>query len=88
MQYWSGEADSFFDDQQTMQDVHSWLRSNNVIYTFDDSDIVNGNWSMTLEKIYLDGWRCDWVDIQIEISVDDSLQVQSHGLHKKRACWW
>ena len=71
-----------------MQEVHSWLRSNSVIYTFSDSDIVDGNWTMTLEKIYLDSWRCDWIDIQIKISVDDMLAVQSHDLSQKRACWW
>ena len=75
-------------DQTQSTEVHSWLRSYNVIYTFSESDIVNGNWAMTLEKIYLDGWRCDWIDIQIMLSVDDTLTVQSHDLSQKRACWW
>ena len=88
MQYWAGEVDALFDDQRTMQEVHSWLRSNNVIYTFSETDIVDGSWTMTLEKIYLDGWRCDWIDIQINISVDDTLTVQSYGLSQNRACWW
>ncbi len=88
MKYWTGEAESFFDDRRTMQEVHSWLRSNSIIYTFNDSDIVDGNWTMTLEKIYIEDWRCDWVDIRIEISVDDMLTVQGHKLSQKRACLW
>ena len=87
-QYWAGEANSFFDEQRTMQEVHSWLRSNNVIYTFEESDIVDGHWTMTLEKVYLDGWRCEWIDIQINVSVNDSLAIQGHDLAQKRSCWW
>ena len=78
----------FFSEARTLQDVHSWLRSHNVIYTFEDSDITNGEWSMTLEKVYFDGWWCDWVDIKVDVTLDDVQQVQDHGLSLKRACWW
>ena len=87
-QYWSDEANLYFTEPRTMQDVHSWLRSREIIYTFDDTDIIDGNWSMTLEKIYLDGWRCDWVDIKVEITINESRQVQGHRMSTKRACWW
>ena len=87
MQYWSDETNQFFGDPRTMQDVHMWLRSHNIIYTFDDSDIINGNWTMTLEKIYPDSWRCEWIDININITVNDSREVQDHKLNESRSCW-
>ncbi len=86
--YWSDESNQYFSEPRTLQETHSWLRSHNVIYTFDDSDIVNNGWSTTLEKIYFDGWWCDWVDLKIDIAVDESRQVLSHELSIKRACWW
>jgi hypothetical protein len=88
VEYWSAESNRFFAEPRTMQDVHSWLRSHEIIYTFDDADTVDGNWSMTLEKIYLDGWRCEYVDIKIDITVDGSRQVQDQSLRTDRACWW
>jgi len=85
-QYWSGEIESFFGTERTMQEVHSWLRSHNVIYTFDESDFINGSWTMTLEKVYVENWRCEWVDIQIVVSVDDSLSVEGHDMTEHRVC--
>ncbi len=85
-QYWSGEVESFFATERTMQDVHSWLRSHSVIYTFDESDIIDGNWTMTLEKVYVENWRCEWVDIQIVVSVDDALSVEGHEITEHRIC--
>ncbi len=87
-EYWSAESNAFFSEPRTLRDVHSWLRSHNVIYTFEDADIADGDWSMTLEKVYFDGWWCDWVNINVDITVDDSKLVQDHGISIKRACWW
>lgn len=84
--YWSVEVESFFATERTMQEVHSWLRSHNVIYTFDESDIINGSWTMTLEKVYVENWRCEWVDIQIVVSVDDALSVVGHEMAEQQVC--
>lgn len=85
-EHWSGEVESFFASERSMPDVHSWLRSHSVIYTFDESDIIDGSWTMTLEKVYVENWRCDWVDIQIVVSVDDALSVTGHEMTEHRAC--
>ena len=86
--YWSRETDLLFDEARTLDDLHGWLRAHNILYTFEDTDVVDGEWAMTLEKIYPDTARCDWVDIQLSVTVDNSQQVQSHTLSQKRACWW
>ena len=88
MKYWAGEAESFFGDDRKMQEVHSWLRSHNVIYTFDDGDIIDGSWTMTLEKVYIENWQCEWIDIQLVVSVDDAQTIQSYELTQYRACMW
>jgi hypothetical protein len=71
-----------------MDDLHGWLRARSIVYTFEDADIVDGGWAMTLEKIYPDTPRCDWVDIQLSVAVDGLRQIQAHSLSQKRACWW
>jgi hypothetical protein len=85
-EHWSGEVESFFAAERTMQEVHSWLRSHNVIYTFEESDIVDGRWAMTLDKVYVENWRCEWIDIQIVVSVDDALTVTGHEMTEHRVC--
>jgi len=85
-EYWSGEVETFFATERTMQEVHSWLRLHNVVYTFDESDIIDGSWTMTLEKVYVENWRCEWVDIQIVVSVDDALSVEGHEMTEHRVC--
>lgn len=85
-EHWSGEVDSFFATERTMQDVHSWLRSQNVTYTFDESDIIDGIWTMTLEKVYVENWRCEWVDIQIVVLIDDARSITGHEMTEHRVC--
>ena len=85
-EYWSGEVESFFAAERTLQELHSWLRSHSVIYTFEESDVVDGRWTMTLEKVYVENWRCEWIDIQIGVSVDDSLAITGHKMTEHRAC--
>jgi hypothetical protein len=86
--HWRREVDLFFAQARTMDDLHRWLRARDVIYTFEDRDIVDGHWAMTLEKIYPDTIRCDWVDIKMSVSVDDLRRIQGHSLEKYGACWW
>jgi len=86
--YWSRETDLFFEQARTMDDLHGWLRARGIVYTFDDTDIVDGKWAMTFEKIYPDTVRCEWVDIQLNVAVDDMHQIQTHSLSRNRACWW
>ncbi len=84
--HWAGEVESFFASKRNMQEVHAWLRSHNVIYTFDESDIIDGSWTMKLEKVYVENWRCEWVDVQIVVSVDDALLITGHEIAERRAC--
>ena len=85
--YWSRETDLFFEEPRTIDDVHGWLRVRNIVYTFEDTDIVNGEWAMTLEKIYPETIR-ESVDIRLSVAVDDLHKVQRHSLGQNRACWW
>jgi len=84
--HWSGEVETFFASERTVQEVHSWLRSHNVIYSIDESDINDGSWTMTLEKVYVENWHCEWVDIQIVVSIDDALSVTGHEMTEHRVC--
>ena len=85
---WLSEASSFFQDQKSLSDVHPWLRKQNVIYTFDNRDVVDGSWNVTLEKLYLYSFRCEWKDIRLYITVDDAGIVTAHSVSSDGPCLW
>jgi len=86
--YWSGETDLFFEKARTLDDLHGWLRAHGIFYTFEDSDVIDGKWAMTLETVYPDTVRCEFVNIQVSVTVDDLQRVRTHSLSQDRACWW
>jgi len=87
-QYWAGEANAFFQVGRTMDQVHPWLRELKVYYTYDDGDIVDGNWTVSLEKIYTETFRCEWVDIRLHLAVDNSQRVLGYFLDDAGPCLW
>ena len=85
-QYWTTEADSFFQRQRSLQAVQSWLRGHNVQYTFTDRDIVDGFWRVQLERIPADGVVCESWHLYLVVAVDESRDVQSHAIEKTDVC--
>ena len=87
-EYWQLETAHFIRGRVTLDELHTWLRERNVVYTFEDSDIVDGNWRMTVETVYPGGLRCEFVNIVLHVQVDDSQVIQSHYYDFEDACWW
>ena len=85
---WLSEANSFFQDQKSLSDIHPWLRKQNVIYAFDSGEVVDGSWNVTLEKLYLDSFRCEWKDIRLYVTVDDARIVTAHSVSSDGPCLW
>jgi hypothetical protein len=81
------QTGSLLNREQCKTFIHGFDLTKSFIHLMMPT-FVDGNWSMTLEKIYLDGWRCEYVDIKIDITVDGSRQVQDQSLRTDRACWW
>ena len=88
MDYWTMESSMFLRGLVTLEDIHPWLRERGVVYTFEDDDIVDGTWAITLEKVYPSTIRCKWVDIKLVINFDDARRVQSSYVDLDGACWW
>ncbi len=86
--YWSMEQSLFFRGLVTIDDIHPWLRERGVIYTFDPQDIVDRTWTVTLEKVYPQSLRCEWINIDLVVGFDDIGRVQSTYIDFNEACWW
>ena len=87
-QYWLGETDTFFQQSRNLADVHSWLRQRVIVYSFGESDVVDGNWNVTLERIYVHRFRCEWMDIRLYVTVDDSHHIRAHSVSSDGPCLW
>ena len=88
VEYWTLESSEFLRGVVTIDDIHPWLRERGIIYIFDDDHIVNGSWTVTLEKLYPNTFRCEWVDIVLMIDFDDENRVRSSFVDLSHACLW
>ena len=82
------ETSLFIRGRVTLDDLHTWLREHQVFYTFEDSDIADGNWRMTVETVYPEGLRCEFVNIVLHVQLDESQVIQSFYYDFEDACWW
>lgn len=86
--YWKSETDRFFRDHRNLVEVHSWLRQQDIYYTFDQGDVANGEWTVGLEKVYIDSFNCEWIDIRLHLSVTDTNQISEYRLEEGGPCLW
>ena len=84
--YWKEEADRFFQSPRDMADLHSWLREKQVYYTFEDSEIADGQWAKGVEEIYVDGIVCESWTILLTVTVGDGGEILAHKVHKAGTC--
>lgn len=82
------ETSGFLRGVVTLDDIHPWLRERGVFYTFDEDHIIDGAWTVTLEKLYPNTFRCEWVGIVLVIEFDDARRVRSSFVDLKHACLW
>ena len=57
-QYWTDELSSFFKEERTLTELHTWLREHDVYYVFDTSDVEGDEWRVELERILLNEIVC------------------------------
>ena len=67
--YWESEVKLFFSDDRSLDELHSWLREREIYYTFDSEDILDDVWTVTLEKVYVDTFRCEWINIDLRVNI-------------------
>ena len=84
--YWTAEAEQFFQTPRDMADLHSWLREKRVFYTFEDKEIIDGQWVKGVEKIYVDGFVCESWTILLTITVNDEDEILTHDVGKLGTC--
>jgi len=88
LEYWTLEKSEFLRGTITIDDIHPWLRERSVIYTFSDDDIVDGKWTVALEKLHPNTFRCKWVDIILVVEFDDLGRVRSSFVDLNHKCLW
>ena len=86
--YWQIETAYFIRGRVTLDELHGWLRERGVVYTFEESDIVDGNWQVLVETVYPDGLRCEFANIVLNVQLDESKVIQSFYYDFDGACWW
>ena len=85
--FWQQEAATFFTENRDLGDLHSWLRSHNIYYTFERTEILNGRWTKGLETIYTDSFTCDPWKILLTVTVNDSDEIVEHSVSRLGTCW-
>ena len=87
--YWAHETSSFIQGRVTLNELHNWLRSKGVIYTFDPSEVVEGGYSRRLETIHPETFRCgDSIHVVLHVTLDDSHIIQSFFVDLEGKCLW
>jgi hypothetical protein len=86
-QYWKREAAAFFEVDKDMGELHSWLRSHDIYYTFEDSEIFNGQWTKGLETIHTDSFVCDPWEILLAVEVNESKEIVEYRVSRLGTCW-
>ena len=86
-QFWQQEAAAYFETGRDLADLHSWLRSYDIYYTFEESELLNGQWTKGLETIYVDSFICDPWKILLTVKVDDSEKIVEYEISRLGMCW-
>ncbi len=86
--YWQIETSLFIRGHVTLDELHTWLREHEVVYTFDDSDIVDGNWRIIVETVRPKSFRCEFVHIILNVQLDPTNVIQSFYFDFDGGCLW
>ncbi len=86
--YWQLETADFIRGRVTLDELHTWLRERGAVYAFSDSDVVNGVWVITVERVYPESLRCKFIDIVLSVQLDESQVIQHFYYNFDGACWW
>jgi hypothetical protein len=84
--YWSKKAGVFFDTEPSLEDLHHWLRDNDRYYTFDESEIVDGEWNVALETVRVETIVCESWTIFLEVTIDKDRNISDYKITKQGAC--
>ncbi len=85
-QYWTDELSSFFKEERTLTELHTWLREHDVYYVFDSNDVEGGEWHVELERINLNEIVCESWFFFLEVSFGESEQIDSYSLEQMGVC--
>ncbi len=86
--YWQTQTSQFIRGRVTLDDLHAWLRERDVSYTFEDSDVVDGNLPIVVETVRPSSLRCESVQIILNVQLDSSEVVQSLFYDFDGRCFW
>src|SRR4051794_40551269 len=84
--YWSAATATYFAQPRQLGDLHAWLREQNVYYTFDNTDIVNGVWNVGLETVLVDTLVCEAWSVRLSLHVTPAGQITEHQITKQGRC--
>ena len=85
-EYWSKSVASFFGSKRTLDELHGWLRENGRYYTFDESEVTDGHWTIVLETIYVDTFFCEAWMISLDTSIDQTGVIRDYAISKHGRC--
>ena len=86
---WENKTNAFFEEKKTLENLHSWLREQNVYYTFHNSEVKNGDWAVGLETINVDTFRCERVKVILNVTMNSEGVINTHNVYlDEGACLW
>ncbi len=85
---WHHETAMFIRGRVTFDELQTWLREQKVSDSFKESGRVDGNWRITVERVYPKALRCEFIDIVLHVQVDESQVIQSFYYDFEDDCYW
>ncbi len=85
---WHIETAMFVRGRVTQDELEAWLRERKVRDAFRQSGRVDGNLRITVERVYPEALRCEFIDIVLHVQVDESQVIQSFYYDFEDDCWW
>jgi hypothetical protein len=83
---WVDAANVFLAQPRTLGDIHAWLRTRNVYYTFDDADVRDGTWRVGLDKIYVESLLCEAWSVYLTVQIAPDGAVLNHSVATSGQC--
>ena len=71
-----------------LNDLHVWLRSQNVIYVPNEGDVSDHRFRVVLEKVDLHSVRCEWMDVSLRVEVSAEEELGAFEIEESGPCLW
>src|SRR5262245_21984357 len=73
--FWVQAVAQFLSQPRKLDDLHGSLRQKEVIYTFDEKDVVSGRWRVPVEHVHVEGFfgTVWYIYMNVQVAPDGTL---------------